>query len=51
MGNDRPAEPVEKPKKKKYMSSKQARLLSAIERLSKPRPDLTYMQNVYLPVS
>ena len=38
MGNDRPEEPVIT-KKKKKVSSRTARLLTAIERLSKPRPN------------
>ena len=41
MGNEQPEELAIK--KKKHVSAKTARLLSAIERLSKPRPDLSYM--------
>ena len=39
MGNDT----TDSPKKKKRVSGKTARLLTAIERLSKPRPNLEYI--------
>ena len=50
MGNDKPLDPVTL-KKKKKLPSKTARLLTAIERLSKPRPNFQYMQDYYLPPS
>lgn len=58
MANDKTEETVEKSateekespvKKKRKLTSKQARLQNSINRLSQPRPDFSYMKSYYLP--
>ena len=43
-----PEKPVKKVRKKR-ISQKEQRVLTAINRLSKPTPNFEYMQNYYLP--